>query len=92
MNHITVRRARVRPEFAQLYPEITPEVWMSARKATRLVLKRGQREPCKREGCDRGRVLCEAHFEFRGGKRSRQHLTGIRMPRASALLGLDALA
>lgn len=85
MNFFDVRRARVRPEFAELYPEIAPGVWMSARHATRLVRQRGPREQCN-QGCARGRVLCEVHFEFRGGSRGRQYLTGTWTPRASVLI------
>ena len=76
MAFFDVRRARVRPEYARLYPEIVPGVWMSARRATRLVRRQGPREECSRQGCCGGRVLCEVHFEFRGGRSGRQYLTG----------------
>ena len=82
MRFFDTRRARVRPEFASLYPEIVPGVWMSALQATRLVRRRGARKECQR-GCARGRVLCEVHFEFRGGRRSRQYLTGELATRAA---------
>ena len=82
MNLFAVRRARLRPEFAELYPEIVPGVWISARKATRFVLARGRRELCMQLGCDRGRVLCEVHLEFRGGRRSRQEVAGVWTDRA----------
>ncbi len=40
MSFFLVRRARVRPQFAKLYPEIVPGVWISARRATRVVQRR----------------------------------------------------
>ncbi|MEZ0335900.1 MAG: hypothetical protein ACAI18_18060 [Gemmatimonadales bacterium] len=67
MSFFLVRRARVRPQFAKLYPEIVPGVWISARRATRVV----QRRPKAREDRptpDDGRVLPDLHFEFRGGR------------------------
>ena len=39
---LDVPRTRVRPEFAKLYPEIVPAVWMSAGRATRLIRQRGR--------------------------------------------------
>jgi hypothetical protein len=80
MRFFDTRRARVRPEFAALYPEIVPGVWLSARQAARLVGRRGPRDVCK-SGCDRGRALCELHFEFKGGRYGRQYLTGEWTPR-----------
>ena len=69
-----VRRVRVRPEFAWLYPEIVPGVWMSAAKAARLAQ---QTDPMQKRAhsCACGRLLCEIHFEFRGGC-SREKRTG----------------
>jgi hypothetical protein len=85
MNHFTIRRARVRPEFARLYPEIVPGVWMSAKLATRLVRRRGRSELCRQHGCDQGRVLCDAHFEFRGGQGRRHDRNDVLIPRAAFL-------
>jgi hypothetical protein len=87
MNHFAVRRARVRLEFARLYPEIVPGVWMSAKIAARLVRRGGPRDECTQQGCARGRVLCDAHFEFRGGRGSPYQLNGVRTPRAEFLVG-----
>jgi hypothetical protein len=81
MAFFDVRRTRVRPEYAHLYPEIVSGVWMSARHATRLVKRNGPREQCRDQGCSRGRVLCEVHFEFRGGRSGRQYITGEWTPR-----------
>jgi hypothetical protein len=76
MAFFDVRRVRVRPEYAPLYPEIVPGVWMSARRATRLVKHAGPQARSTEQGCAGGRVLCDAHFEFRGGRSGRQYLTG----------------
>jgi hypothetical protein len=68
MDFFVVRRVRVRPEFASLYPEMVPGVWMSAAKAARLIR---QADPAQQrvQGCACRRLMCEAHFEFRGGRR-----------------------
>ena len=67
-----LREARVRPEYAHLYPMLQPGIWASAAlvaekvAATRLL-----------QLADtyvlHDRVLIDAHFEFRGGS-SRRHL------------------
>jgi len=67
MPFFVVRRTRVRPEFAHLYPEIVPGIWISARRATRLV-RRHPRPREQRPVPDDGRVLPELHFEFQGGR------------------------
>lgn len=75
MNFFAVRRARVRPEFASLYPEMVPGVWISAAKAARL----GRRaDPHERRvhGCPCARLLCEIHFEFRGGASHQERIAG----------------
>jgi hypothetical protein len=74
MKFFAVRRVRVRPEFAWLYPEIVPGVWMSAAKAARLAQ---QTDPMQQRAhsCACRRLLCEIHFEFRGGC-SREKRTG----------------
>jgi hypothetical protein len=65
------REARLRPEYALLYPMLTPGVWDSAADlanrvaATRLL----QLEDAY---VLHDRVLAEAHFEFRGGTARRQ--------------------
>lgn len=60
-----VREARLRPEFAHLYPELVAGQWMPASQigATILLAQlRSERAPSLGE-----RLLEEAHFEFRGG-------------------------
>jgi hypothetical protein len=80
MNFFVVRRVRVRPEFASFYPELVPRVWMSAARAARAMRLA---DPMQRrvQDCACGRLMCEMHFEFRGGPR--QHLpTGAWQSRA----------
>jgi hypothetical protein len=90
MKFFDTRRAQLRPEFAELYPEIVPGVWMGACKARRVVRRRWARETAK-GNCLLDRVLCEIHFEFRGGQIGRQYLTGEYAPRATAWVSLDDL-
>lgn len=75
MNYFAVRRARVRPEFASLYPEMVPGVWVSATRAARLGR---QADPNERRvhGCACARLLCDIHFEFRGGPSGQERTTG----------------
>lgn len=65
-----VRECRLRREHASLYPGIEPEIWeVAANVAERLHTRRGRApaEPLS------GRLLEDAHFDFRGGRRpSRQ--------------------
>ena len=58
-----VREARLRPEFAELYPGIEPSVWYTAATIAehllvRLVHQEAERRP--------PRVLDARHFDFRG--------------------------
>ena len=80
MDFFVVRRVRVRPEFASLYPELVRGVWMSAGKAARLIQ---QADPAQQRvhDCACRRLMCEAHFEFRGGPRGHAPTDGWR-PRA----------
>jgi hypothetical protein len=80
MDFFDVRRARVRPGSAGMYPEVVPGVWMSGSKAAQLVRSANRRK--RREVVLGGRVLSDEHFEFRGGKRSEQQRTGQSTPRA----------
>jgi hypothetical protein len=82
MHLFVVRRARLRPGFARLYPELVPDVWMCAGKAAALVRSANVRK--SREVVLGARVLSDLHFEFRGGSRSRQDRTGQWTARAEA--------
>jgi len=60
-----MREARLKPEFADLYPALTPGQWEPAARVaeavlTRLLLLEISEAPLQ------DRVLREEHFEFRG--------------------------
>ena len=59
-----VREARLRPEFAHLYPGIRPGEWTPARTLSDLVLSRVIDDPPPDDGL-RHRVLTPDHFDFR---------------------------
>ena len=60
-----MREARLRPEFADLYPELTPGRWEPAARIAEVVLARYL---LKQMGSDPMEcALQESHFEFRGG-------------------------
>jgi hypothetical protein len=63
------RQGKLRPEMADWYPGIDPEVWYPARElAERVIEARRGREPTWEL---ESRVPCDEHFVFRGG-----HATG----------------
>jgi hypothetical protein len=68
------REARLRPQFAERYPYLTPGVWMPAAVLSDQVIAAILGRP---EGrfISRERALDPEHFEFRG--------TGSRPPNAS---------
>ena len=66
MNDARGREARLKPEFADLYPGLTPDTWMPVETllrhvATLLQTRRGEPEVITGE-----RLIREEHFEFRG--------------------------
>lgn len=59
------REARLRPEYAQLYPGVPAGVWMAAADmGAALLMAHLQLSVVPRLG---NRLLDEQHFEFRGG-------------------------
>jgi hypothetical protein len=61
----TARQARLKPEFAGLYPPLTPDVWEpAAEMGARVLLWQVQQQGTAALGM---RLLAEEHFEFRGG-------------------------
>lgn len=60
-----MREARLRPEYADLYPELTPGQWEPAARIAEVVLARYLLQRMTDAPGDR--TLDEAHFEFRGG-------------------------
>jgi hypothetical protein len=61
----SIREARLRPEFAELYPSVEPDAWLPATViGQRLLLWHLTRSELP-EG---ERLMDERHFEFRGGE------------------------
>lgn len=59
------REARLKPEFAHLYPGLVPGVWY---RAAWLSARQFAREPCDGGAASIARMVDEHHFEFRGGR------------------------
>jgi hypothetical protein len=77
---MTVREARLKPEYAAEYPDITPEVWMSAKELARNLVARVHAR--RKQGLFT-RTFDPTHFDFRGGdalprRRHRTRSTDIR--------------
>ena len=69
------REARLRPEFAELYPALPAGVWLPASDVGRQLLLwhlATDRPPGEE------RLMSEEHFEFRGGERRRGPWTNQR--------------
>ena len=60
------REARLRPEYAALYPVLAPGVWMTAADIGRQLLLWHLATARSPSG---ERLISEEHFEFRGGER-----------------------
>jgi hypothetical protein len=61
-----MREARLRPEFAHIYPELVPGQWEPAARIARVILARYLVQRMT-DTDPPDRALNEAHFEFRGG-------------------------
>lgn len=59
------REASLKPEFAHLYPGLTPGVWY---RAAWLSARQFAREPCDGGAASIARMVDERHFDFRGGR------------------------
>jgi hypothetical protein len=68
MGHFSRRRARLRPEYADLYPRVVPGLWLGARRVA-AVVRRSDPSARLRELAGE-RTLPAVHFEFRGGPRN----------------------
>lgn len=66
-----LREVRLKAEFAEEYPGITPGLWMPVRELARVLVERVYAR--RREGRP-ARTFDPTHFEFRGGE------TGPRQP------------
>jgi hypothetical protein len=63
------REARLKREFANLYPGLKPGVWYNA---AWLSARMFARVPCDGRAESMASVVNERHFEFRGGKPRRK--------------------
>jgi hypothetical protein len=72
---MAVREARLRPEWADLYPGVQPDVWYVAAELVPQVLRYRLRD----QGAWKftNRVLVDDHFEFRGGRPRDSTWTGV---------------
>jgi hypothetical protein len=59
-----IREARLRPEYAQLYPALEPGVWLPATTVGQKLLLWHLAQAMTPKG---ERLLVDGHFEFRGG-------------------------
>jgi hypothetical protein len=67
------REARLRKEFAPLYPGLKPGVWY---KASWLSARQFARVRCDGRADSMASVVKESHFEFRGGRPRRRRGPG----------------
>lgn len=63
---MAIREARLRSEWADLYPSIAADVWHVAAQLVPVVLRYRLHDRQSWEFAER--ILLEEHFEFRGGK------------------------
>lgn len=69
------REARLKREFAQLYPGLKPGVWYNA---AWLSARQFARVRCDGRADSISSVVNERHFEFRGGRPRRKRSPGSR--------------
>jgi hypothetical protein len=81
-----IREARLKPEFAHLYPPVEPGRWEPAAAMADRIVAWLLRQPSRGYMAPE-RVLRSDHFEFRGGteklgpeSRSRRQVPGVREP------------
>ena len=61
-----IREARLKPEYAALYPGVQPGVWMAASAIGQQLLLWHLTAPATPQG---ERLMAEEHFDFRGGRK-----------------------
>lgn len=61
---LSQREVRLRPEFAEEYPDMPPGVWMPATELARRLVERAR---ARRKEGRYTRTFDPTHFEFRGG-------------------------
>jgi hypothetical protein len=69
------REARLKAEFAHLYPGLKPRTWYNA---AWLSARQFARVPCDGRAASIEAMLNETHFEFRGGVRRWRSLGGTK--------------
>ncbi|MEO8088886.1 MAG: hypothetical protein ABI703_01165 [Gemmatimonadales bacterium] len=72
------REARLRREFAPLYPGLAPGTWY---KAAWLSARQFARTRCDGRASSMAGVVNESHFEFRGGRPRRKRAPASERPR-----------
>lgn len=72
---MAVREARLRPEWAHLYPGLEAGVWTVAAQLVPLVLRHRLQGQPSWEFTQR--ILVDEHFEFRGGRERDRSWSGI---------------
>jgi hypothetical protein len=72
---MAVREARLRPEWAALYPGLEADMWMAAAILVPLVLRHCLQDQPTWEFTRR--ILVDEHFEFRGGHPRDRTWSGI---------------
>ena len=70
-----VREARLRSEWASLYPGLPPGEWMAASQLVPLVLRHRLQDEHGWEFARR--IMVDEHFEFRGGRPRDGSWTGV---------------
>ena len=66
MSDVPGRQARLRAEYASLYPGVEPELWKDANELAEQILAQHLLRPSPGYMLS-DRVLPEEHFQFRGG-------------------------
>ncbi len=72
---MAVREACLRPEWADLYPGVQPNVWHVAAELVPQVLR--HRLQGEKSWEFTRRILLDDHFEFRGGRPRDETWTGV---------------
>jgi hypothetical protein len=72
------REARLKREFANLYPGLEPGVWY---KAAWLSARQFARVRCDGRARSMASVVNEDHFDFRGGRPRQRRELGQKQPR-----------
>jgi hypothetical protein len=72
---MVVREARLRPEWAHLYPGLEADVWVVAAQLVPLVLRHRLQGQSTWEFTRR--ILVDDHFEFRGGRNRDSSWSGV---------------